>query len=351
MQPNATVEKGAADALTYDTVRADILRGFADVVRELGGDAEALLRRFGVTSTIGLGYRVAVNILEHAAAELNCPDFGMRLAMAQRSINGPMGTVMRNSRTFGEALRYAQAHYHVHSYAARIRIERDREAGAVFVGHDILLDNTPKKQQTIEQIFLLGHLNAYDSTGGKARARAILFRHQPLSQPSVYRRYFGCEVRFNQKDDGVVFLDRDLLCPIVDRDLQVYENTASFIAAEFTRADQPMHAQVRGVILEFIGTKDCTNERVAAELNMHPRTLHRRLAAEGTSFLEIKDEIRRDVVLYYLQHTDLDMNRIAEKLGYSEHSVLTRSCTRWFAASPSQLRARSKTARTLTPVS
>jgi hypothetical protein len=33
--------------------------------------------------------------------------------------------------------------------------------------------------------------------------------------------------------------------------------------------------------------------------------MHRRLNAEGTSFQQIKDEVRRDVMLYYLQQTKL----------------------------------------------
>jgi AraC-like DNA-binding protein len=100
-----------------------------------------------------------------------------------------------------------------------------------------------------------------------------------------------------------------------------------------------MHILVRAVILQLIGTEDCGNERVAAELCLHPRTLHRRLKVEGKSFEGIKDEVRRDVALSYLQQTDLPLPLIAEKLGYAEHSVLSRSCFRWFCASPSQLRS------------
>ena len=81
------------------------------------------------------------------------------------------------------------------------------------------------------------------------------------------------------------------------------------------------------------------NREVAAELNLHPRTLHRRLAAEGTSFQKIKDEVRRDVMLYYLQQTRLDFTRISERLGFSEQSVMTRRCNRWFSASPTRVRA------------
>src|SRR4029077_9913922 len=98
-------------------------------------------------------------------------------------------------------------------------------------------------------------------------------------------------------------------------------------------------AQVRGVIMRLLGTEHCTNERIAAELHFHARTLHRRLASDGTSFQQIKDEVRRDVVLYYRQETNLDFGRISEKLGFAEQSVMTRRCNRWFSASPTKLRS------------
>jgi AraC-like DNA-binding protein len=73
---------------------------------------------------------------------------------------------------------------------------------------------------------------------------------------------------------------------------------------------------------------------------MHPRTLQRRLRSEGRSFESIKDEVRRDVALRYLRQGDMPLTRVAEKLGYAETSVLSRSCYRWFEASALQLRRR-----------
>jgi AraC-like DNA-binding protein len=137
-----------------------------------------------------------------------------------------------------------------------------------------------------------------------------------------------------------LFFERDLRCPIVEPDARLYEATTSFIDTAFTRVDPPMHAQVRGVLLQVLGTENCGNEQVATELHLHPRTLLRRLKEEGTSFQEVKDAVRRDIALYYLQQTKLDLTHIAQKLGYAEHSVLTRSCIRWFSASPRELRLR-----------
>jgi len=335
----------------FDVVHARILRFFPDLVDELGGDPKLLMQQVGIhpekklsEGKSGATYRQMVHLIELAAAELRCPDFGMRLATLQSGSGmfGPLGLVMKNSRTFGDALDYVSKHSYAHSLAARIWLERSRSRNTVFVGHDILLDRMPNKSQAMEQLLLVGHLSAMEITGGHARVRKVHFRHQPVSSLRTYRRYWGCEVRFGQNEDGVVFSEQDLACAIIDSDSQVYQAATSFIDAKFTQHRPPLHAQARGVIMQLLGTENCTNDRIAAALNLHPRTMHRRLTAEGTSFQQIKDEVRRDVMLYFLQQTDLDFALISERLGFAEQSVMTRSCNRWFFASPTKLRSQGR---------
>jgi AraC-like DNA-binding protein len=333
----------------FEVVHARILRFFADLVEKLGGDPKLLMQRVGIKpgkthadGVAGATYRQMVHLIELAAAQLRCPDFGMRLATLQSGSGmfGPLGLVMKNSRTFGEALDYVSHHSYAHSLAARIWLKRLRTQKSVLVGHDILLDGVANKSQAIEQILLVGHLAAVEITGGQARARKVHFRHLPVSSPKIYRRYFGCEIRFGQNEDGVIFSERDLASPIVDPDSEVYRAAIAFIDAKFTRHTPPLHAQARGLIMQLLGSDDCTNDRVAGALNLHPRTLSRRLHTEGTSFQQIKDEVRRDLMLYYLKKTNLQFTRISERLGFAEQSVMTRICNRWFAASPTQLRSR-----------
>jgi AraC-like DNA-binding protein len=326
----------------FDVVHAQLLRFFPELVDELGGDAEHMLRAVGIAPVDQRAtYRQTIALMELAAAELDCCDFGMRLGHRQTVSDsfGPLGLVMRNSRTFGEALTYVSQHSYAHSLAARVRLRPLPGEGLVFSAHDILLDRIPVKSQAIEHILLIGHLGAMEMTGGYARVRSVHFRHQPVSPLKTYRRYFGCEVRFGQDEDGVAFSERDLACPIIDPDRQAYARVTAFIDRRFTRQRPPLHAQARGLVMRFLATDRCTNDRVAAELHLHPRTLHRRLKAEGTSFQHIKDEVRRDVMLYYLQQTNFDFARISEKLGFAEQSVMTRSCNRWFAASPTRVRS------------
>jgi AraC-like DNA-binding protein len=346
------VETGAKDQVTtsaeiFDVVHARILRFFPELVEELGGDLGKIAGSAGIPPAVlsdpspTLTYRQFVQLLERAAVDLSCPDFGMQLARRQEGggMFGPLGTVMRHSSTFGDALAYVRTHIYAHSLAARVWLEPlPLEEDMVFSGHDILLDRLPNRAQAVEQLMLAGHLAAMELTGGHVRVRRVHFRHQPVSRPRVYRRYFGCEVRFGEAADGVVFSRSDLLCPILDPDAGALAEITAFIDRHFTRQQPPLHAEVRGLIMRFLGTGDCSNISIALALNLHPRTLHRRLMAEGTSFQQIKDEVRRDIMLYYLQETDLDFTHVSEKLGFAEQSVMTRNCNRWLGLSPTQVR-------------
>ncbi|HTV96445.1 MAG TPA: AraC family transcriptional regulator ligand-binding domain-containing protein [Steroidobacteraceae bacterium] len=331
----------------FEAVHARILRFFPDVVQELGAEPERLMRQVGISrenfpeDASRATYRQMVRLIELAAVQLNCPDFGMRLAARQSGSGmfGPLGQVMKHSRTFGEALDYVAKHAYAHSLAARIWLRQSSSPKGILAGHDILLDRVPSKSQAMEQILLAGHLAAVEITGGRARVRQVHFRHQPVSSLKTYRRYFGCTVRFGQHEDGVFFSERDLACPIIDPDSRLYRAAISFIDASFTQRRPPLQAQARGMIMQRLGTEECSNERIAAALNLHPRTLHRRLRAAGTSFQQIKDEVRRDIMLYYLRETRLDFALISERLGFAEQSIMTRLCNRWFCASPTKLRS------------
>lgn len=328
----------AADS--FDIVHARLLRFFPELVEELGGDADALFETAGIErGATTATYRQMIVLIERAAEILQCPDFGLRLATRQGGgMFGPLGQVMRNSRTFGDALAYVGSHGYAHSLAARIWQKRLPGEEGVFSGHDILVEGLPHRSQAIEQIMLVGHLFAMEMTGGHARVRKVHFRHQPLSPLKTYRRYFGCEVRFGQNEDGVFYSRADLACPIVTPDPEAYQTAITYIGEHFTQARPPVHALVRGAVMQLLWSGEASNARVASELGLHPRTLHRRLAAEETSFQQVKDEVRRDVLLYYLRQTGLDFSTISEKLGFAEQSVLTRRCRRWFGAPPTQVR-------------
>ena len=329
-------------------VDVNALRGFSELVWELGGDAAKLLRMASIEPELierrgaAIEYRSLLQVMQIAADELSCPDFGLRLAARQdgnKSI-GPVGVVMKNSKTLGQAIGYCAKHLHAYSTATRVRFQPDRAKHVLTVRLEILLDGPGDKRQAVEHALMLASRNMLEITAAKARVRKILFSHAPQSKQVNYRAYFGCDVLFEQELDGLMLTEDDLLQKVVDPDERVYEMATAYIDDRYPKEEGSIQARVRRLILLHLGSGECTHERIAAELCMHPRTLQRRLRSEGASFDDMRDELRREVAFQYIQNCDLPLKQLAEKLGYADASILSRSCYRWFSVSPQQLRTR-----------
>lgn len=77
-------------------------------------------------------------------------------------------------------------------------------------------------------------------------------------------------------------------------------------------------------------------DAAAETFGMAERTLRRKLVAEGASFRQILEQVRKDACqLYFLEGTR-SLSEIATKLGYSELSAFTRAYTAWHGRSPSR---------------
>ncbi len=337
-----------ADDAGASVVRIDALRGFRDVVVGLKGDPAALLARSQIDPAMlsnrdaVISYRTLVHLLERCASELRCPDFGLRLAAAQggAKVLGPIEVAMKNSPSLRFAFRYCSEHIQAYSAAAQICLEPQPETRRSFLRFEILLAHLPFQRQAVEQALLLTQHAALSISAGQARGCEVWFSHEPLAPLVVYRSHFNAIVRFGQSSSGIFFHDRELDRAIEEPDPQLYELATSFIDSHFPSVKVTMATRVRSIVSRLLLEGQCTNGQVASVLGMHPRTLQRRLREEGDSFETIKDGVRRDVALRYLRQPDVPLIRVAEMLGYSEASVLSRSCYKWFSTSPRQLRSR-----------
>jgi AraC-like DNA-binding protein len=74
---------------------------------------------------------------------------------------------------------------------------------------------------------------------------------------------------------------------------------------------------------------------VADELDIHPRTLRRRLAEEGTSFRSLRNEARSTVAVDLLRNVGLTVEEVSTRLGYTEVSTFSHAFKRWHGVAPS----------------
>ena len=97
--------------------------------------------------------------------------------------------------------------------------------------------------------------------------------------------------------------------------------------------------RVKRLIAAELGGGEPTAEVVARKMRATPRTLHRWLRAEGTSYREILEGLRRELALRYLSEDNLAIGEAAFLLGFSEASAFHRSFKRWTGKTPAQYRA------------
>jgi AraC-like DNA-binding protein len=79
-------------------------------------------------------------------------------------------------------------------------------------------------------------------------------------------------------------------------------------------------------------------EVVADELHLASRSLRRRLAAEGTSYRALLDEIRQTLAQELLLSGRMKLSDIAERLGYAEPAPFITAFKRWKGISPDRYR-------------
>ncbi|HEX4586692.1 MAG TPA: AraC family transcriptional regulator ligand-binding domain-containing protein [Mycobacterium sp.] len=78
-----------------------------------------------------------------------------------------------------------------------------------------------------------------------------------------------------------------------------------------------------------------TLPEVAAELDVHPRTLRRQLAEERTSFRALLNEARSTLAVDLLRNVGLTVDEVSKRLGYTDSSTFCHAFKRWHGLPPS----------------
>ncbi|MGZ5078240.1 MAG: AraC family transcriptional regulator [Usitatibacter sp.] len=105
------------------------------------------------------------------------------------------------------------------------------------------------------------------------------------------------------------------------------------------RRDREMARAVRELLSGDLASAP-SFEETARLLKLSPRTLHRHLHDEGSSFRAIKDGARREIALARLEKSRSSIAQIAAELGYSEPSAFFRAFQGWTGEAPSAHRKR-----------
>lgn len=156
---------------------------------------------------------------------------------------------------------------------------------------------------------------------------------------TLYKRYLGCDLRFDQPGCELTY-PRALLSeqPHMAHKLtsKLMRDTCDRILGE-VKATSGVAGEVVQIIASTPGHSP-TMEAVAKRLSTTVRTLHRKLQAQGASFTQILDEVRCDLAKEYLRTTKLSTEDISELVGFSEAANFRHAFRRWTGSTPANFR-------------
>lgn len=330
-------------------IRGTALTGFPALVTELGGDPDVVLGRSGIKrSDVGrfdafLTYLSFINVVESAAAATQTPSFGRQLGARQGiEILGPVGVAARTAASVADAFNIFEQY--LAAYSPAIVVTIDRGADTAFVEFKIVIEHPPAHPQATElSMGVMVRVFRFLFGAGYAPLVAHL-PHSPVSPREEYVQYFSCTTRFGATRAGFTLPAEDLDRPLA-RDGMAHRVVLDYLDSVIDRHRPGMASSIRELIRQLLPAGAATVAVIADQFRLHPTALRRRLTAEGTTFNAVVDDVRRDLAERYLRDTDMTLSHLARELGYAEQSVLSRSCQRWFGASPATLRSNWRSAQ------
>jgi AraC-like DNA-binding protein len=166
--------------------------------------------------------------------------------------------------------------------------------------------------------------------------QVVQFSYAPLAPALDYRHMFLANpIEFEQPHSQLI-LSRNLLDKRITQNetsLRHFLRHPALIMLTQNYAINSWTSRVRDIVRRQLRDIPELND-VADTLEVHQQTLRRRLAAEGTTFKDIKNQVRRDTALHFLGKQGLSIEEIAHRAGFSESSAFIRAFKGWTGVTP-----------------
>ena len=341
---------------TYeDMLHSSGLRGYLEVMQQLGTDPLPLLKKYGIQlaqlqdDNAWISHTAMVQLLEESAQQTNCADLGLRISQYQDiDILGVLGLILQSASTLREVLKYCSDLLFLHGSAPRLYCNEHVTSDLFEDSHDLveiifdiqLHDATHilSKRQSMDLGLAVCHRVMSYLSGDHYQLLKVTLPHTPIAPLNVYKWFFHAEVMIDQQHAALYF-HKDMLNITLDSiDHGLREIVDSYLERSFRSHQGSFSDRVRHAIRIHLSGPKANKTDISNMLAMHPRSLQRKLDEEGTSFEQIRDKLRQQLLLQYLADSKASMSQIASVLGFSEQSAVSRACKNWFGVTPRQLK-------------
>lgn len=328
-------------------IRSAGLRGVRAVVTGLGGDADDLARRSGLPhgaldSDEMLVEDLAIALLlETAAAELGCPDLGLRVAEHQDlDMLGPVAVVVKNARTTTEALEMTSKYLFFHSRSIEITVVPDPRGEPDVLGVRFGYRDPAQliPPQAVDLVLLFLHRAMRTVLGGDYGLLSVELPGPLNTHAAQYEALFGAPVT-PSTPSAVLRVPSDLL----GREISGGDDAVQQLALRYLEQHVPtdrrsLTDRTRAALQQSLDAGASSLARIAGLLSMSPRSLQRGLAGEGTSFSAVRDEVRREVAARLLTTTEIPLYQIASALDLGDATTFSQYARRWWGMTAREVR-------------
>jgi AraC-like DNA-binding protein len=328
------------------TLPALYLRHIAEQIRSHGGDVGQWLERSGLREaqlndpTWTLPLPVFRQLVRDALLLSKEPALGLlvgeRLGAATHGI---LGYAAMNSGTIREALGLVERFAPLR--LSLVSVGHEETPGALRI---VFAETYPLGdiRRPLLEAVVLSIKNILDSISmGVCRVGEVAFPFEPPGYADLALDLFGAPVRYAQSWAGFTLPLQALDVPLKLADPEAFRDAAMICQRELDKltASESMATRVRRLLLEK--QRGFPSLQVTARLfSVTPRTLHRRLLEEGTSFRGLLEEVRHTLAVEHLKSGRFSVDEIAYTLGYSDLANFRRAFKRWESVAPSAYRAR-----------
>jgi AraC-like DNA-binding protein len=308
-------------------------------------DVAFLAQRAGITRkqfeepSLRIPVERQITFLDLVAERLPDDFLGFHLASAidLREL-GLLYYVLASSDTLGDALRRGQRYCSIQNEGVLVKY---RDDGPVVVS---LHYNAVRRLTDRHQI------EFFVTTIVRLCRQLVAWRLNPIRVKLTHRRTevpgdvaacLGCEFVFGSEIDEIEYPPSSGRLPVASADGSL--NRLLIKYCEEALSSRQLKARswrlaVENTLAPLLPHGQGRLSEVAARLGVGIRTLERRLAGEGVSFIDVLDGLRFELAKRYLHEPTLPISQIAWLLGYAGPSAFTHSFRRWTGKPPTELR-------------
>ncbi len=331
MTPDGTMR--VAPALALVRVLGDLGHDHAAVLAAAGWPPGLLNNPENLAPFTAFGRLLAV-----AAMQTGCEHLGLLVGQAAGpSAIGAIGFAARHAPDVRSALELLRCHLVRHNSGAVVT--QTVMGNVAMVGYRIYHSEMPGGPHITVGALVVAFQLMKLLCGPQWEPLETSFALHWPGDLRPYHTQFGEAVRFEAEESALSFSAEWLDSKIVGADPELQRVLLRMIGGGEAPQVHSLHTDIRGVLAGMIGNGDVHQDAVARMFGLSSRTLHRRLAALGTSFQALHDEVRCEIACRLLNSTKLPVSQVALMLGYSEASAFTRSFTRRMGCGPATWRS------------